>query len=313
MFPVGRLQSLFFLMSTPNSDVLLDGDHFVNGILFPDPVLREEEYKKVLDFPLQSDDTFVTSYPKSGTIWTVSQVKLIKEKVQELSGSISGATVPLSKMHLADSACWPEEDGKELGMAIPYPRTLGSHMPYHMVPGGEPHKSPAKYIYVMRNPKDVSISFHHYFYVVIKRKNEIKFDDYFEMFVNGNPLYGSWFDHVLQWWEHRDASNILIVRFEEMKKDLHKSIRTISQFMGHNLDESTINAIAEECTFDRMKANPLLNLDTSRFGKKYNKDYTYMRKGVVGDWKNHLSPEQTAKFDAVYHKKIDGSGLDFGI
>uniref|UniRef100_A0A1X7SEY7 Uncharacterized protein n=1 Tax=Amphimedon queenslandica TaxID=400682 RepID=A0A1X7SEY7_AMPQE len=103
-------------MSTPKSDVLWDGDHFVNGILFLNHVLREEEYKKVLDFPLQSDDTFVTSYPKSGTIWTVGQVKLIKEKVQELSGSISGDTVPLSKMHLADSASWPEEDGKEFGM-----------------------------------------------------------------------------------------------------------------------------------------------------------------------------------------------------
>ena len=103
-------------MSTPNSDVLLDGDHFVNGILYPEAVLREEEYKKVLDFPLQSDDTFITSYPKSGTVWTISQVKLIKEKVQELSGSISGDTVPLSKMHLADSVSWLEEDGKEFGM-----------------------------------------------------------------------------------------------------------------------------------------------------------------------------------------------------
>ena len=107
------------MTSTPNSDlgdVLWDGDHFVNGILYPEAVLREEEYKKVLDFPLQSDDTFVTSYPKSGTIWTVGQVKLIKEKVQELSGSISGDTVPLSKMHMADCASWPEEDGKEFGM-----------------------------------------------------------------------------------------------------------------------------------------------------------------------------------------------------
>ena len=87
--------------------------------------------------------------------------------------------------------------------ALPYPRTLACHMQYHMLPGGEPHKSPAKYIYVMRNPKDVSISFHHYFYVLVAREHEIKYDEYFEMFVNGTSMYGSWFDHVLQWWEHR--------------------------------------------------------------------------------------------------------------
>ena len=38
-----------------------------------------------------------------------------------------------------------------------------------------------------------------------------------------------------------------------------------------------------------------------------------MRKGIVGDWKNRLSPEQSERFDAEYHRKIDGSGLEFSI
>ena len=100
-------------MSTPNSDVLLDGDHFVQGILYPDPVLKEEAYKERLGLPLQSDDLFVCSYPKSGTVWTISQVKLIKEKIQELSGATSNG-IPLSKMHLADSVAWLEEDSNEI-------------------------------------------------------------------------------------------------------------------------------------------------------------------------------------------------------
>ena len=37
----------------------------------------------------------------------------------------------------------------------------------------------------------------------------------------------------------------------------------------------------------------------------------FMRKGVVGDWKNHFTEEQSAMFDALYSEKMKGSGLDF--
>ena len=38
------------------------------------------------------------------------------------------------------------------------PRVFKSHFPYDLVPGGLPHTTPAKYIYVIRNPKDVCVS-----------------------------------------------------------------------------------------------------------------------------------------------------------
>lgn len=31
-------------------------------------------------------------------------------------------------------------------------------------------------------------------------------------------VYGSWFDHVLSWEEHKNDENILIIFYEEMKK-----------------------------------------------------------------------------------------------
>ena len=31
-------------------------------------------------------------------------------------------------------------------------------------------------------------------------------------------VYGSWFDHVLSWEEHKNAKNIFIISYEEMKK-----------------------------------------------------------------------------------------------
>ena len=37
-----------------------------------------------------------------------------------------------------------------------------------------------------------------------------------------------WFDHVLGWWKHKDDPNILILKYEEMKKVRIDRINTAS-------------------------------------------------------------------------------------
>lgn len=37
----------------------------------------------------------------------------------------------------------------------------------------------------------------------------------FDLFI---VFYGSWFDHVLSWWKHKDDPNILFLKYEEIKK-----------------------------------------------------------------------------------------------
>ena len=36
-----------------------------------------------------------------------------------------------------------------------------------------------------------------------------------------------------------------------------------------------------------------------------------LRKGVVGDWKNYFTPEQSERFDKELLAKLDGTGLEF--
>ena len=72
-----------------------------------------------------------------------------------------------------------------------------------MMPGGYPAKSPAKYIYVMRNPKDTAVSLFHHTRAYPSYQYDGDWDDFFERFMSGNVDHGYWFDHVLQWWKHR--------------------------------------------------------------------------------------------------------------
>lgn len=73
-----------------------------------------------------------------------------------------------------------------------------------------------------------------------------------------------------------------------------------------------VDKVVKGSTIDKMKANPNTNFSwfpaTVYALKEIN---PFVRKGIVGDWKNHFTAEQSALFDAVYQKKMKGTGLNF--
>ena len=87
--------------------------------------------------------------------------------------------------------------------ALPSPRGIMCHANYEMMAGGDPVKSPAKYIYVARNPKDVAVSYFHHTKAFKHFQFNEGWDKFFELFMEGKVSRGSWFDHVLGWWDHK--------------------------------------------------------------------------------------------------------------
>ena len=53
------------------------------------------------------------------------------------------------------------------------------------------------------------------------------------------------------------------------------------------------------------------NLSWSQFRQKEGTP-KFMRRGVVGDWKNFLSAEQSAEMDMICAERLNGTGLEFG-
>ena len=108
-----------------------------------------------------------------------------------------------------------------------------------------------------------------------------------------------------------DDSNVLMMSYEQMKADLHSSIRTVATFLGHDIDDAMLNKIAEQCTFTAMKKNDAVNKSAIA---AFNVETDFLRKGVVGDWKNHLTAEQSDKIEALVAKKTAGTGIvyDYG-
>jgi hypothetical protein len=180
-----------------------------------------------------------------------------------------------------------------------------------MMPGGDPGKSPAKYITVARNPKDTAVSMYHHACSAKGFNYHGPWDWFFDQFLVGKVESGLWFDYVLEWWKHTDSDNILFLKYEDMKKDLPKAIEIIASFIGYKLEPQVVDSIAQQCSFQSMKENPACNYSVVPADTRWEDRQPFIRKGVVGDWKSYFAEDQNRRFDELYTKRMSGTGLEF--
>ncbi|XP_077998914.1 uncharacterized protein LOC144451872 [Glandiceps talaboti] len=193
------------------------------------------------------------------------------------------------------------------------PRVLRSHLPYCYFPT-EAIQKKSKIIYVVRNPKDTAVSYYHFY----KLASGYGFKDgtwnmFYDLFINKKVDYGDWFDHVLGWWKHKDDGNVLFLKYEDMKRDAKSSVEKIAEFLNVDLNEQTVDDIVDHCSFEKMKRNPTVNMENT-FKPNYispGKENSFIRKGVVGGWRDHFTVNQNTEFDQVYKERMAGCTLDF--
>ena len=273
----------------------------VNGMAVSYCITQEQVDRIASSFKIRPDDVWVVTYPKAGTTWGQQIVRLINNGGKDDGKKLDEAVPWIEALNTDERLYYqipvPLED-------LPSPRAVKSHFRYDHMPCGLPSRTPCKYIYIARNPKDVAVSFFHHhnaFKHRYKYDQEIKWDDFFRWFIDGQVAYGDFFDHVLSWWAHKDEPNVLFLKFEDMKKDLQAAVTQIAKFMGKDLTEDELSTIVSKTTFENMQASTEKNYSFA----------SQMRKGIVGDWVNHFSEEQSAELDAKYAQHLNGSGLEF--
>ncbi|XP_022099216.1 estrogen sulfotransferase-like, partial [Acanthaster planci] len=212
---------------------------------------------------------------------------------------------------------------------IPSPRVIKSHLPPQFLPPQLWEKK-AKIVYVIRNPKDVVVSYFFFIKMINPQKVDQAFSEFFKEMMDGRGTstksltrlstvkgrslpYGPWWDHYLFFWKKRHEPNALLVRFEELKRNVEK----ISNFLGKHLSAETLDAITEHCTFANMKKNPMSSPDIffgppkSATNSGADSATSFMRKGKVGDWKFHFTVAQSEAMDAFIRNKFQGTGMTF--
>ncbi|KAL1485204.1 hypothetical protein MTO96_032121 [Rhipicephalus appendiculatus] len=303
-------------------------DGYCVNAFFNDDIVRSALYYKP-----EPGDVFIATYPKCGTTW----VQFI------VHGIFNRGSFPKDSLEFMLASPFLEMLGAEAAQKMPRPGAIKTHMPF----GKVPYSKDAKYITVARNPFDVCVSF--YYHTKEKPSYDVPdmtFDDYFENFVRGTVSFGDYFDHLLSWYEHRNDPNVFFLTYEELKKDTKTQILKIADFLGSEYgnmlrsDDELMKKLLDGSEFKNMQAtvdsggsilNRLLDLPPERALKSLEvfreplkkrsaskSEVRFLRKGIVGDWRNHFSDEQVERMKKRISEKCghtdvmklwDGIGL----
>lgn len=246
----------------------------------------------------QPGDIFVSTYPKCGTTWTQYIVYLLLNGGEPLA---AGRRIDEVFPHL-------EEVGEQAIRALPEPRLIKTHLPFERTPW----HAQAKYVYVARNPLDCVVSFYHHTRGFVRHYDfaDGTFDTFFECFMRGEVDFGDYFDNLLSWAARRGEPNLAFFTYEDMMADPRAAVLAIADFLGGQAaraarDPEVLARVLAHSSFDSM------HKDQGRWSSARPSDMpAFVRKGVVGDWRNHCSPEQARRLAEKLYARTRGTAAE---
>ncbi len=282
------------------------------------------------NFEVRGDDIVIATYPKCGTTWTQRIVDLL------VHGD-TGARPIMDMSVWLDSRIFASHDENLATLAAQkHRRFLKSHLPLDALPIYEG----VKYIHVARDGRDAFLSWHNHvsgFTPEIQAKvGGIVANDpeliaammaggagppggpppadphvFFQGWIaaaeappsNGIGRDASYFDLENTYWSQRHRPNLLMVHYADMKANLPEEMARIADFLEIKVAPAKLLELAAAAQFEAMKKQgpDLLPHIANHFDKGSDR---FLNKGVNGRWKDVLTPEDLARYDAVVKAKL---------
>ncbi|XP_069482316.1 sulfotransferase 6B1-like [Ambystoma mexicanum] len=259
------------------------------GVLYPSILCSEEMFQALDAFEFRPDDLLMVSYPKCGTNWTQH---ILYDMVYTISNQEPPGEIPMLEFGTPQKL--------ERLSNLPSPRVLITHLHRDYLPE-QVFTKKLKTLVVFRNPKDNAVSLFHFHLGNPLLPKYNSWDEFFTVFMSGEVNFGSYFDHAIAWNKHIEDENVLIIMFEDMKKDLIAAISQIADFFSIHLTKEQIELIATNGSFKTMKEK---STETHGPMGKF-----IFRKGEVGDWKNYFSEAQSLEMDAKFEACLAGTKI----
>jgi len=287
---------------------------------------QEDSAEAFHEMETKEDDVFLCSLPKGGTTWVNSILHSLlygfdaAGQKQEEAEARPGAKVQaypeatpieIGALGNAGTTASQEEMRKTmfgdftlstlLGQSSP--RLFSTHLYGHKyLPGKLVQKDGrGRLVVVVRNLKDVMCSLHFF-------RGEPK--DGWLGNEHGKGTFRRFLDmetpnaYGNQWDWLRDTEKVIqammpekrviVVYFEALKLRLRAEVQRLASFLNIPCPQVKLDAVCAAVSFGSMKERKSVGS-------------MLLRKGDIGDWKNHLSPALWDEFDAVFNREVGNS------
>lgn len=271
-------------------------------------------------FTPRDDDIIISTPYKSGTTW-------MQEIVLHLV--FLGEEIP----YRSEVSPWLDNRWRPLDevLSVLEDQRHRRFIKSHLALDGLPYYPQAKYIIVGRDPRDVFMSMwnhysghtaaflawvnqvpdrvgapfphapddlHQFWYGWINQS-------WFEWEQEGYPYWGN-MHHLQSYWNYRHLDNILLVHFADMLADTSGQIRRIADFLGIPASDEQISQIAQQTSLTAMRTRAEDQESSRSDGLKVWVDgpRTFFYKGTNGRWKETLTEEELAMYDATAAKVL---------
>lgn len=249
-------------------------------------------------------DVFVPTFSKSGTNWMMQiAVQLAYHGQAEFE-------------HIHELVPWPDmvrmpyaiplKDADHWKTAPEGKRVIKSHLDWENLP----YSPEARYLCVIRDPKDVFVSSYHFAKSTIGAGMP-SVDTWFKIFVEERfPLGGSWVTNTAGYWAaSKRHPNVMISSFKEMKRDLRGTVERVAGFLDIRVGADVLDLVTEKSSFQYMKQ---ADRKFAMFQMiPWGEPSVMVREGKQGGSSSLLTPARQREIDERFQTRLKELGCDF--
>ena len=241
------------------------------------------------------DDIFLTGYFRSGSTWSRFLFGNYIWQDKEVTFANLNDLVPSIYVH-------PDRVLRKM------PRVIKSHESF------DPRYP--RTVYIVRDPRDVAVSFYYYNLKVRVLKDGYSMDEFVKRFVNVDVVdyanrVGSWEENVMSWVRMREGkSNFCLVRYEDLLADPSAGLRKASPMLRIEPTPQRIERALRLSSAQRMRDLEKSQSEKWVTTKGTRQDIPFVREAKSGGWKGKLSEASVRLIEDAWGSSMQELGYE---